>query len=311
MDENKHLEILAKCGLEQMDECYKPFKRAPKQSSILLFEELQQFISDYNKITVRQFYYHCISNGTAKFPQNNKEARNTYQNIDNAINRARLGGLIPMDSIADNTSLMGTQQWNSIDRIVRCAVDQYRSKWHKEQKYYVEVWLEKEALAQIFHSITDDYGVFLSVSGGYPKLSQIYSAKLRFQEYHDKPIKLLYFGDLDPSGKDMPRVIVEKFEELEVEDLKVIEVALNKYDVQKHNLPKNPFKPKDTRNKWYSKKYGIDYAVELDALEPDILEEKIRDSISEYVNLKALKDCKINDMLEIEKWNRIIVETKK
>ena len=308
MDENRHLEIIAKCGLEQMDECYKPFKRNPKQSSILLFKELQQFISDNNKITVRQFYYHCISNRIAEFPKNSKEARNTYQNIDNAINRSRLAGLIPMDSIADTTSLMGTHQWNSIDRIVRCAVGQYRSKWHKEQKYYVEVWLEKEALAQIFHSITDDYGVFLSVSGGYPKLSQIYNAKLRFQEYDDKPIILLYFGDLDPSGKDMPRVLNEKFKELEVEGIKIIEVALNKNDVQKYNLPKNPFKPKDTRNKWYLEKYGIDYAVELDALEPDILKEKIRESISEFVNLKILKDCKTNDTLEKEKW-RIIIET--
>jgi len=109
----------------------------------------------------------------------------------------------------------------------------------------------------------------------------------------------------------MPRVLNEKFKELEVENLEVIEVALNKHDIQKHNLPKNPFKPKDTRNKWYFEKYGIDYAVELDALEPDILEEKIRDSISEFVNLKALKKCKINDMLEIAEWNRIIVETKK
>ena len=76
-------------------------------------------------------------------------------------------------------------------------------------------------------------------------------------------------------------------------------------------MPKNPFKPKDTRNKWYLEKYSIDCAVELDALKPDILKEKIRDSISEYVNLKILKDCKINDKLEIAEWNRIIVETKK
>ena len=156
MDENKHMEILAKCGLGQMDVCYKPFQRVPKQSSRILYEELQKFILDYTEITVRQFYYHCISNGITKFPADSREARNTYQKIDNAINKARLGGLIPMGSIADTTSLMGTDQWNSMNRIVRFAVAQYRSKWHKDQKYYVEVWLEKEALAKVFYSITDD-----------------------------------------------------------------------------------------------------------------------------------------------------------
>ena len=55
-------------------------------------------------------------------------------------------------------------------------------------------------------------------------------------------------------------------------------------------------------------KYGIDYAVELDALKPNILKEKIRDSISDHVNLEVLRECKANDLLEIKKWNRIIIE---
>jgi hypothetical protein len=190
--------------------------------------------------------------------------------------------------------------------IIKASVEQYRSKWLLTQHNYVEVWLEKEALAQVFSPITDEYGVFLSVSGGYPKLSQIYNAKVRFEEYYGKPIKLLYFGDLDPSGKDMPRQLKEQLQKLDVENAEVIEVALNENDVVKYNLPQNPFKPKDTRNKWYVERYGIDYAVELDALEPNILEGKIRDSILTFIDHDELEYCKYADRTEMNKWNKII-----
>jgi hypothetical protein len=201
--------------------------------------------------------------------------------------------------------------FSSMDfKLTLFTVNLYRSKWFENQDYYVEVWLEKEALSQMFSSITNEYGIFLSVSSGYPKLSQIYNAKLRFLEHCDKPIKILYFGDLDPSGKDMPRQLIEKFQELDVKDAEVIEVALSKTDVIEYGLPKNPFKPKDTRNKWYVERYGIDYAVELDALEPDILEGKIRDCILKFIDYEAIEYCKHTDSLEMESWKNYLRELK-
>jgi hypothetical protein len=303
----RHLKILERCSLRLLGRVYVPLKRAIKKPLLPLRQELQRYILANTQITVRQFYYHCISIGLKDFPKTSKQAKNTYASIDNQINQARLSGEIPMDSIADNTSLLGTTQWDSIEQLLTAASRQYRSKWFEDQEYYVEVWLEKEALAQIFAQITDNYGVFLSVSGGYPKISQINSGIHRFREYSEKPVKLLYFGDLDASGKDMINTLRDNMAKLRVEnDVEVIEVALNISDVEDFDLVKNPVKEKDKRKKWFTETYGIDYGVELDALEPDILRNKIHRAICDYVDLAIVEECKANDAKCMNEWEGII-----
>jgi hypothetical protein len=305
----RHFEILERCGLQLLGEVYEPHQRAIKETLLPLRQELQRYILANTQITVRQFYYHCISIGLKQFPETSKQAKNTYSSIDNQVNEARLSGEIPMGSIADGTSLLGTLQWDSMEDLLFIAAKQFRSKWFMEQEYYVEVWLEKEALAEIFKPITDSYGVFLSVSGGYPKLSQIHSGIRRFSEYSDKPVKLLYFGDLDASGKDMINTLRDNLVKLKVEnDFEVIEVALNISDVEDFALVRNPVKAKDKRKKWFVETYGIDYGVELDALEPDILRNKVHRAIRDYVDLRILEKCIARDAECKAEWKGIIAE---
>ena len=308
----RHKKICESCGLELVSEIYysknhhTPFQRKIDSRVLPIYKELQAFVRKHETISVRQFFYHCISIGLVRFPRTAKDAKNIYQNLDNDITRCRLAGIIPIDSITDETVLWGTTQYDSIKEPIRHSIISYRSKWWKNQKYYVEAWLEKRALENTLFSITENYGVYLSVAGGYPTLSQIISAIERFQEYLDKEIVILYFGDLDPSGKDMPRYLGERLEELGVDNVTIKEIALTKDDVAKYNLPKNPSKPKDTRNDWYIKKYGITYAVELDALEPDILRSKVESAILAYTNLDLLKKARKMDMEQQMKWVGIL-----
>lgn len=116
---------------------------------------------------------------------------------------------------------------------------------------------------------------------------------------------ILYFGDLDPSGKDMPRDIQNRFELLGV-PVEVVEVALTRQDVEEYKLPRNPMKPLDSRNRWFIQKYGINYAVELDALPPDILREKIEATIRAYADLDELNAHIYKDRGDKERWRRII-----
>ncbi len=77
-------------------------------------------------------------------------------------------------------------------------------------------------------------------------------------------------------------------EKLEVQnDVEVVLIA----DVEDFNLVKNPVKDKDKRKRWFIETHGIDYDVELDALEPDILRSKIDDAILDYIDLDVVKNC--------------------
>ena len=63
-------------------------------------------------------------------------------------------------------------------------------------------------------------------------------------------------------------------------------IALTKEDITKYNLPHDPnaVKKTDTRCRRFVEKWGL-YAVELDALPPDILEERIREAIEAHIDL--------------------------
>lgn len=297
----KHIEVCDKALLPIQGIVYRPFKRNIQERVLAKYRVIVSFVDEQKPIKVRQFFYYAISNNIIPYPRNKKDAENKCKGLGSLLVRLRLGGVIPMDSVVDDTDLLGQQQYEDISIPIRKSIEYYRGDWWKEQPYYVETWLEKKSLAMTISHITNKYGVYLSVAGKYPTLSQINNAKGRFKIYKDKPIIILYFGDLNPSGKDMPRYLGERLQELGVHNVTIIEVALTVNDVKKYKLLKNPFKSKDTREKWYIEKYGINYSVELDALNPNILRQKLEDSILQYVDVNLINKCIKRDKQAKEK----------
>jgi hypothetical protein len=227
---------------------------------------------------------------------------NEYRRIVRILKKGRLAGLIPFNSIVDDTrEAEKTPSWHSMEEILLAASRQYRSDRWRDQRYYVDVWLEKRALRRIFYPITNFHDVYLCLGGGYQSWSEIWQTRMRYIDNIDKEWIILYFGDLDPSGKDISRDIRKRFKTLGL-DAKIIEVALIKEDIEKYNLPRNPTKKKDSRTPWYIKKFGINYAVELDALPPAILREKITSAIKEYCDFNILTRHIVEDNLQRVQW---------
>jgi hypothetical protein len=252
----------------------------------------------HNLVTVRQIHYVLVS---AQHINNNIQE---YRRVVRIVKKARLAGLISFKKVTDDTrEAEKTPSWNSPEAIVRAAINQYRSHWWSEQDYYVEVWLEKRSLRRIFYPITNSYGVYLCIGGGYQSWSAIFQANERLYANANKKKVILYFGDLDPSGKDMPRDILSRLSMLG-SDVEVIDVALRMEDVSEYSLPRNPAKKTDSRSRWYVDKYGIDYAVELDALPPKILEDKINEAIHYFCDIDLLKEKQYGDIVEKRLWEK-------
>ncbi|RLG90874.1 MAG: hypothetical protein DRO36_05360 [Candidatus Hecatellales archaeon] len=253
-------------------------------SSYSLLKEIINFVNLHDVVTVRQIFYGLVSNQTI---ENNEHE---YDRIVRICKNARLAGLIPFDKIIDDTrEAEKTPSWDSIEEIIGAAINQYRSDWWKDQQYYVEVWLEKRTLRRIFYPITNSFDVHLCIGGGYQSWSEIWEAVKRFESRENQEIVILYFGDLDPSGKDIPRDLRERFSDLKV-PVTVKEIALTRDDIEQYNLPRNPSKTRegkqkgDPRKDWYFQKYGIDYGVELDALPPDVLRNKLEEAIIDHIS---------------------------
>lgn len=228
-----------------------------KQAIVNVLNEIPRSM----KVTVRQLFYLLV-------------ARRVIPNIIQAYSR--------FDRILVNLR----RRRPEIDtRIVDRTRPLYRgelSLW-EEQEFYVEVWLEKDALSSLVKQVTSVYGCALQVTRGYPSLTVIRDLSERVPK--GSRLVLLYLGDFDPSGQDIFRHISEESEK-RFSNVIVEKVALKKEDIRKYGLPPIPAKRTDPRYKKFAKKHG-NRAVELDALPPNILLEKVRNAILRFTDPKA------------------------
>jgi hypothetical protein len=158
-----------------------------------------------------------------------------------------------------------------------------RLRWI-DQKNYVEVWVEKDALSGVLEPITRNFHVHLLVNRGYSSISAMHDSALRYRdaERHEKICHLLYFGDHDPSGEDMVRDIKNRLEEFRTH-IEVTKVALTRKQVDEYALPPNPAKTSDPRARGYIEEHG-DQSWELDALPPATLNTLLTDALEELLD---------------------------
>jgi hypothetical protein len=88
---------------------------------------------------------------------------------------------------------------------------------------------------------------------------------------------MLYAGDFDPTGEDIPRDLAERLPEVEVE-----RIALDAEQVERFDLPPQPGKRTDSRSARFELEHGRLVQVELDALAPDDLRALYADALGDY-----------------------------
>jgi hypothetical protein len=213
-------------------------------------------------------------------------------------------------------------QFNDLEDLMEAAFRSYRLPRWDGQKYYVELWVEKQALAGVLAPIARRHHVTLMVNKGYSSASAMYEAAQRFRansvddlealvEAEDamfedmdtegmketledlygfftrKPV-LFYLGDHDPSGEDMVRDIRDRLKEFRVWPVEVVKLGLTMAQVKKFNPPPNPAKITDSRAKAYIEKFG-EYSWEVDALPPRELNRIIDASFRAVIDMDKMQ----------------------
>lgn len=246
------------------------------------------------KITLRQLYYDLVSENI--IPNHDT----VYKKISKLLTDARYLGLIDWDAIEDrNRPSVMHIDWDNPHDALTTLIAQYRLPRWEDQKYYLEVFTEKDALSSIIEPICDKYHIRFNVNKGYSSASIMYKLSKRIAKKIDegKEVILLYVGDFDPSGLDMVRDIDDRITEfLENGEtyynsykFSIHHVALTLEQINERNPPPNPAKIKDPRAKWYIAKYGKK-SYEVEALKPQYLINKIEEAIHQYIeNDKYIK----------------------
>jgi hypothetical protein len=276
-------------------------------------------VEKYKEIAVRQICYQLLQRGmlvrteetTGGIPDNQ------YDSIDYLTLRMRRSGMIRYKSITDDTRFYyRTHNYSSLEAALQDRIARFRTNWNAEDPNYVECCFEKRGHIIIALNITDAWNIILNPTGGNDSETNVknLAERLRYVIMNRKQPFVPYFSDLDPSGASMPDELEKKLrmfgvlipQDMLKERLKqhkspniVQSVALLPEQVEKYHLLKLPFVTKDTKTKSYREKYpGIDYCCEIDALDPDVYRQIIRDSILGLIKPDVVLRAKARDELQ-------------
>jgi len=280
-----------------------------RPDSLDLITHCDKVIADYSgqglKLTLRQLYYQLVTKNIIK----NEER--SYKNLSSLVSDARLAGMLDWDAIEDRIRVPTIPtEFKNLKDLVDAALYSYRLPRWETQEDYIELWVEKDALAGVLRPIADQYHVPMMVNRGYSSQSAMYEASKRYLN-QEKNLALLYLGDFDPSGEDMVRDIADRMEMFGI-DIVVRKIALTLAQVKKYNPPPNPTKHKDPRSKEFIAKHGAS-SWEVDAINPKELTRIITKEIESYVDKDATEriiDKEDDDKIKLTKAVQKIMKGK-
>lgn len=253
-------------------------------------ESLFNIVSAMRPMTVRQVFYQAtVCNIVEK-----SEAG--YGKVQTDLVQMRRTGTLPYDWLTDNTRWQRKPRtFYSVQQALDDTARLYRKALWADADAYVEVWLEKDALAGVVLPITAAYDVPLMVARGYASLSFLHSAAEYISDL-EVPVYIYHFGDFDPSGVNAGEKIEQTLKEMApAADINFERVAVTLEQISTWDLPTRPTKTTDTR----SKNFGA-ISVELDAIKPDDLRDLVETVIQRHLPPEQFRVLKIAEQSERE-----------
>ena len=270
-----------------------------------IIEQSIDVLSHYEPgvLTIRGLHYQLVSRGMTNDIQH-------YKRVVAATGVARWDGRIGFDAFSDRDRSLATLT-ESEPSVLEDKIDTAKEQiglWMKSyslnrwenQPYYPEVFIEKKALEGVFYKPCIREGVALGACKGYPSLTFLHDATMRFRraERQGKQPIILYFGDYDPSGEDIPRALKENIVALGCESIEVRRICLMERQVIDWNLPPAPTKVTDSRSVHGD---GLGQ-VELDAVKPEKLVSLLRQAIHEIFDTDLYEELMDREKEERESF---------
>ena len=261
---------------------------------------VNRIIAGYSmRLTLRQIYYRLVAGG---FIPNN---RSNYNQLSSQLVAARERGDVDDDRIVDRSRSVADMSFDGAeDFLTACQATletHYLRRFWDSQPFYVEVWVEKDALSQVIANAVDGFNTVVAPSRGYSSYSYLMEAASRIKAAsQDKQPVILHFADHDPSGLDMSRDLQDRLNRYykSAPSITVVRIALTFNQVNSFNLTPNPVKAADGRSPAYVEKYG-DKCWELDAIEPSQLVQICQGAVAKcIVNLAEWESLKAQDEKE-------------
>lgn len=226
-------------------------------------------------MTCRQMFYQLVSRKVIE-----KTEAQYKGTVIRLLVEMRMNEEIPFDWIADNTRwVRRVQTYDNMNAaLADCATTYRRGLW-RDQEEYVEIWLEKDALAGVLTDVTYEWDVPLLVSKGYPSITFLQSAGLALKGQR-KPCHIYQFGDHDPSGVNIWANIERRLRSFAPHaDMTFERIAVTPDQIDAWKLPTRPTKKTDTRSRGFEGD-----SVDVDAIPPNKLRFLCESCITQHID---------------------------
>jgi len=240
---------------------------------------LRDIVRAMRPMTVRQVFYQATIRGLVPKDESG------YDKVQTDLALMRRNGDLPYDWLVDNTRWQRKPlTYADPADALRHMATTYRKDLWLEANAYVEVWLEKDALAGVLMPVTSLYDVPLMVSRGYASLSFLHSAA-EFIRQVGVPTYIYHCGDYDPSGQNAAACIEDDLRRLSNDaEIYFERLAVTPDQIVRMELPSRPTKKTDSRAKGFA-----EMSVELDAIEPGRLRDIVELAIQRHLPADQLR----------------------
>ncbi len=259
---------------------------------------LAQIIRDCHPITLRGVFYRAVSAGA--FPDTGDEH---YRKCGYLVLKLRREGFIDYSMIVDSTRRrLKPSAWSGLaDYAESVAACYRRDLWHR-QKTYVEVFVEKDAMAAVIEPVTEEYNVYLNVIRGCVSESFVWNVAEHWRDIK-KPIVAYYLGDHDPSGLMIEQDLRDRLEEFTGHPVYWHRIAITEDDFRDQSILGFQIKGNRVSSAWqtkhrdYLRQFG-DRCVEVDALAPDVIRDRVRRRIEGHIDQVEWQKLQETERLE-------------
>jgi hypothetical protein len=250
---------------------------------------LVRIVAEQRPMTVRQVFYQAVSRSI--IGKTESEYKHTVVRL---LTELRRDGYIPYGWIADNTRWQRKPKtFDSVEDALYATARLYRRAIWTDAGCYVEVWLEKDALAGVLLDVTDPYDVPLMVTRGYPSVTYLHEAAEAIA-CRQAPAYIYYFGDHDPPGVDIPRNVEESLRKMAPDtEIHFERIAVNRDQIRAWRLPMRPTKQTDSLASTF-----LGVSVEVDAIPPQTLRQLAQECIARHVDEYRLRALRVAEESE-------------
>jgi hypothetical protein len=281
--------------------------RGKSKSRLELRQACYARLEETHPATVRSVAYYLF-NVLGLIPSMEKKY---VQRVGDEIRQAREQEEIPWAWVVDESrQLEQRPSWNDPDAFIEAVIPQYRLDYWEHQPYAVEVWSEKSTVSGTLRPVMRRYGVGYRSMHGFTSATKIHDIADLTQSL-EKPLRVLYVGDYDPSGMSMSEVDLHaRLAEYGAEDFTITRVALVRADTR--GLASFPAsdKLKDPRYLWFQRTYG-NACWELDAMNPNDLRDKVQQAIEALLDIPKWNACVDTEKAQRETFKTVLTAMKR